>query len=350
MIRNGDSMMKLHRKKRGSFWKKRIKYFPVVPCVALTLLLTGCEGEKPVLPPGESYLADLETRDVAELQKEIRQAKAQNGTEPKEQTEDTGENNERETEEGTSSGSGESRVPDSERESGQEISGESETETEHSGESQTDPSGEEARRARFEALMADLKAQVESGEAKELTPEEIGRLKSKLEGTVIIGDSMAQAAIEYNLMPETSVFFQRGGITRELGPVTEKAVALYPENVIFFTGLNDADHETYDSYPEAYAERVAQVRAALPDAKIWICSMTPPSDALGAVREDLARAPVFDQVLEAWCAASPDATYVDLKWLVRQDWYMADGIHFKRSFYLIWLQYLEGLLEESGSL
>ena len=308
----------------------------IIPAVALTLILTGCGNKPDPVSPGESYLAMLESRDVAEMMNEIREAKAEAETAQlgqKEPAEETGTFSEESEGTKESEGAKESEDP---------------KESEGPGESDDPPERENDPAAKgMEELLSELKTEVERGEARELTPEELGRIKRSLSETVLIGDSMAQAALEYGMMEESQVFFQRGGITRELGPVTEKALGMVPENVIFFTGLNDADHETYDSYPEAYAERVAQVRAALPNARIWICSMTPPSDSLGAVREDLARAPVFDQVLETWCAGSPDATYIDLKWMVRQDWYMDDGIHFKKSFYSVWLRYIDGLVESA---
>ena len=322
--------------------KKRKVLSAVALGLCLALGLSGCSGKKPGMDPGESYLAELETRDVADLMKQIREAEeaarkqseeASWGEEPQSEgsEKESGKDSENDPENGTDNGPENDPEKETDRNSGKDP------ETDHSAETSSPQDSSEE-------LMALLRAQVESGKAEELSPEELGRLKARFSTVAVVGDSMAQALLEYGLLDESQVFYERGGITRNLGPVTDRALQMYPETVIFFTGLNDADHETYDSYPEAYAQRVAQVHAALPEAKILICSMTPPSNSLGAVREDLARAPVFDQVLEGWCAGSPYADYVDLKWMVRQDWYMDDGIHFKRSFYLIWLQYLDDIL------
>ena len=177
-------------------------------------------------------------------------------------------------------------------------------------------------------------------------PDEVQLAKDRniLKDCAVIGDSMAQAVLEYGFLDEAHVFFERGAIIRELKGQIEAASAMLPRTVVFFTGLNDTDHETVDSYVEAYASQIAYVKSLLPDAEIFICSMTPPSDDLAAEREDLAMSVYYADALKTWCEEN-DILCLDLSFLVSQDRYLEDGIHFNYTFYEGWI----GLLAEAVS-
>ena len=125
---------------------------------------------------------------------------------------------------------------------------------------------------------------------------------------------------------------------RKIGPTLDRALSVYPKNVVFLKGLNDCDAEEPDSFIQRYTDWVAYIRQTLPNANIYICSLLPPSKALGAVRPDLARSPLYDDALKAWCPTA-GVTYIDLNWLVYQHLYLSDGIHFTKSFYQLFLRY-----------
>lgn len=254
--------------------------------VLVTLLsLAGC-GNRADISEGKAYIQELENRDVNAVQQAITQAQ--------------------------------------EARSGDAAGG----------------SSREARKAAIERFRANYEAGLIA------PPDEVQLAKDRniLKDCVVIGDSMAQAVLEYGFLDEAHVFFERGAIIRELGGQIEAASAMLPRTVVFFTGLNDTDHETVDSYVEAYASQIAYVKSLLPDAEIFICSMTPPSDDLAAEREDLAMSVYYADALKTWCEEN-DILYLDLSFLVSQDRYLEDGIHFNYTFYEGWI----GLLAEAVS-
>lgn len=198
---------------------------------------------------------------------------------------------------------------------------------------------ENALRAQVQAQMGPLAAQIESLEIPLLSPEQLAYYQQVFANTVVVGDSMAQAVYDYGFLDGNHVYFIRGEAIGNLGGQVDEAMAMLPSSVIFFSGLNGTDYyETPELYAAAYAERINQVLAINPNTKVFVCSMTPPSNELAIYREDLARSPEYDAALQALCASSP-AIYMDLNWMVRQQLYLPDGIHFGEEFYTVWMQY-----------
>ena len=249
------------------------------------LSLAGC-GNRADISEGEAYIQELENRDVNAMQQAITQAqKARSG----------------------------------------------------------DAAGGSSREAR-KAAIERFRANYEAGMIAPPDEVQLAQDRNILKDCAVIGDSMAQAVLEYGFLDEAHVFFERGAIIRELKGQIEAASAMLPRTVVFFTGLNDTDHETVDSYVEAYASQIAYVKSLLPDAEIFICSMTPPSDDLAAEREDLAMSVYYADALKTWCEEN-DILCLDLSFLVSQDRYLEDGIHFNYTFYEGWI----GLLAEAVS-
>lgn len=184
------------------------------------------------------------------------------------------------------------------------------------------------------------KAQIDSASITTLTEEERAAYRSRLSSCAVIGDSMAQAALEYGFLDGAHVFYRRGFAVGQLGDAITEAAAMLPSTVIFFTGLNDTDYYAEpELYAAAYLEKIQELKTLLPNARVFVCSMLPPGNALGAVRPDLARAPLYDDALHRMCDEQ-GIGYIDTTWMVNQSLYMEDGIHFVSSFYDIWIQYV----------
>lgn len=191
-----------------------------------------------------------------------------------------------------------------------------------------------------DAQLLSWKAQIDSASITTLTEEERAAYRSRLSSCAVIGDSMAQAALEYGFLDGAHVFYRRGFAVGQLGDAITEAAAMLPSTVIFFTGLNDTDYYAEpELYAAAYLEKIQELKTLLPNARVFVCSMLPPGNALGAVRPDLARAPLYDDALHRMCDEQ-GIGYIDTTWMVNQSLYMEDGIHFISSFYDIWIQYV----------
>lgn len=182
--------------------------------------------------------------------------------------------------------------------------------------------------------------QAASANIKLLSPGELADLRSRFSSTIIIGDSMAQSFSEYGILDEMHVFYKRGATIDLLSDLLPEVAAQYPVNVIFYTGLNDANkYIMIDDYIAEYMRRINEIRSLLPDVNVYVCSMLPPSDVLGATRDDLVRAPMFSGSLYTMCTEN-NIGYIDTYWMVNQAFYLDDGIHFKADFHHLLLQYM----------
>ena len=278
--------------------------------LVLALLLSGCAHDETISPDlqeGISYLESLEGRDPGEVMSEQAARTSERATDAP-------------TEPPTDSPTD---APETQA---------SETPPPETAPPTTAGPSEE------ELTLERWRQEAESKNVRMLSAEELAWFANRLSDTVFVGDSITQALITDGVLPESLVFYKRGVILREIGPTLDRALETYPANVVFLKGLNDCDAEEPDSFIQRYSDWVAYIREKLPNAKIFICSLLPPSKALGAVRPDLARSPEYDGPLKAWCPTA-GVTYIDLNWLVYQHLYLSDGIHFTKSFYQLFLRY-----------
>ena len=289
----------------------------LLACVLLGAAACGPQGDPSDLSAGKAYLARLESREVADvlaeqsrMAAEHESADASTGapyvpTEP---------------------------VPSSVPEPPSSVPPETTVTVPETEPAPSGPSEEERTLSAWAQEAAENRVRM-------LSASELAWFRNRLSDTVFIGDSVAQALVTEGVLPENRVFFKRGAILRDLEETVLQAVASYPKNVVFFKGLNDVDYETPATYAETYAALCSRIKEALPGVRIFICALLPPSNALGAVREDLARSWMFDNEIHAWCVNS-GVTYIDLHWLVQQHFYLPDGIHFNKAFYQLFLRYV----------
>ncbi len=196
----------------------------------------------------------------------------------------------------------------------------------------------------LDALIAQWNEQLDADTVTNLSEEEQIAVHTLFANTIFFGDSMTQAISDCGFMDAANVVYQRSATIDVLIPKIPEVAATLPQQVIIFTGLNDCNHYTdIADYRRDYVTMLQQLKASIPGVKIVVSSLLPPSDAFGATRPDLARAPQFDQELRAICQEN-DVTYVDSTWIVRQKNYQEDGIHMNRTFYRVWFRYLKALL------
>ena len=304
----------MHRKKSDKY-----AYKLAVLLSGALLALSSCKHQEQPLSPeiqeGVSYLESLESRDPAEVMSE--QARRASEREASQATET------------------QTLPPETEPTAPSDLP--PETMPPETASPETEPPTT-AGPSPEEITLEQWRQEAESNNVRMLSAEELAWFANRLSDTVFVGDSITQALITDGVLPESLVFYKRGVILREIGPTLDRALSTYPANVVFLKGLNDCDAEEPDSFIQRYTDWMAYIREKLPNAKIYICSLLPPSNALGAVRPDLARSPLYDDALQAWCPGA-GVTYIDLHWLVYQHLYLSDGIHFTKSFYQLFLRY-----------
>ncbi len=309
--------------------------------VAVFFIDTMKDKARNVSTPGqESYVAALNDGDLREINAAIRsieselaaeaesRAAAESSAEP---SDGSSENPPTESE----------PVSESEPSTGEETSS---TPTEADSTASEPTSGNDALRLLklpLSELQAFITDELNANSITALSSDELAEIRARFDRTVFFGDSMAQAFIEYELIDATKVVYKRGGTIDTITEKTSSVAGKLPEKVVIFTGLNDCNHymERMDAYEADYRKMLDEIIPIVGASNVYVLSLTPPSNAFGATRADLAQAPVFDQRLREICQ-STGVNYIDLYWMVRQSRYRGDGIHFDKLFYQELLRYL----------
>ena len=156
---------------------------------------------------------------------------------------------------------------------------------------------EDANVQKIDAKIQEL----EQTEADEAAAWKAKSAKEKMDGCIVLGDSTALGFRQNDILSKSQVKSKDGatvsdaegsGLNELLTAVTEAETA--PQKLILCIGRGDVavSGETADAFAANYKSFVEQVKAALPDTKIYVCSipaylsLTSTGDATGSADSD----------------------------------------------------------------
>ena len=156
---------------------------------------------------------------------------------------------------------------------------------------------EDANVQKIDAQIQEL----EQTEADEATAWKAKSAKEKMDGCIVLGDSTALGFRQNDILSKSQVKSKDGatvsdaegsGLNELLTAVTEAETA--PQKLILCIGRGDVavSGETADAFAANYKSFVEQVKAALPDTKVYVCSipaylsLTSTGDATGSADSD----------------------------------------------------------------
>lgn len=168
-------------------------------------------------------------------------------------------------------------------------------------------------------------------------------LSVRFQHSLVMGDSLAEAFLDYQLLNSSNVLAIRGRRTDNIDAEIAQAIQLAPRHIFLSYGMNDLLYcrGDADRFVKQYQKQIHKLKQALPDTKIYICSLIP-IDASAIVQSpDLASYTAFNKELQKMCEQE-HIHYIDNTTLM--DWspsvYEADGIHPKYPYYPIWLAHM----------
>ena len=156
---------------------------------------------------------------------------------------------------------------------------------------------EDANVQKIDAQIQEL----EQTEADEAAAWKAKSAKEKMDGCIVLGDSTALGFRQNDILSKSQVKSKDGatvsdaegsGLNELLTSVTEAETA--PQKLILCIGRGDVavSGETADTFAANYKSFVEQVKAALPDTKVYVCSipaylsLTSTGDATGSADSD----------------------------------------------------------------
>ena len=162
-------------------------------------------------------------------------------------------------------------------------------------------------------------------------------LKDFFTGIVVMGDSIAEGLVAYDILNPSSVVASIGGRVGNLDGELIRLRELNPSIVFLSYGLNDIllENMSVETFIESYGELVGQIQGILPDTRIIINAVFPVRVDVLATHPSLERVADFNVALREF-AHSRQITFVDSTDLANETFYEEDGIHFLPDFYRYW--------------
>lgn len=168
--------------------------------------------------------------------------------------------------------------------------------------------------------------------------------KQIYENAIIMGDSMAMALLDYQLLNPNQVVSKRG---RTVGNNEEDIAivkGLSPQTLFLQYGLNDmpAFRGNIDGWITAYEGMIHDLKESLPATDLYVIAITPLTSKGQGVNEYNHRYLEFNEALKTMCERL-EIKFIDPGFLVDpndMEQYQADGIHPGYSYFPKWLSYM----------
>ncbi len=178
-------------------------------------------------------------------------------------------------------------------------------------------------------------------EQQDNNAEDTRSIKEKFTGAVVLGDSVAEGFLEYDILNASSVAAEIGVHLDELDEQIAKVKELSPSVLFLYLGMNDvtATNGDVDSFISEYRAVLTQLKEEGPDAHIFVNSIFPVQDKAIAEEPLREKIPDYNEALKELCD-SQTVAFIDNTSLVEEQYYEQDGMHFKADFYPIWAQHM----------
>ena len=177
-------------------------------------------------------------------------------------------------------------------------------------------------------------AQLESQDSGE---EDTRSAKEKFASSVVMGDSITEGLVEYDVLSASSVVSKIGVHLDELDDQVAQVKELNPQVIFLTFGMNDIieDGEDTEQFRSDYEALVKQIQEEVPDAHIFVNSIFPVLDTAVENEPALERISEYNTVLSEMCTKL-QIGFIDNTELVSDQYYEEDGIHFKAECYPLW--------------
>lgn len=181
-------------------------------------------------------------------------------------------------------------------------------------------------------------------EAEEMSAQDAKSLQQRMESVVLVGDSVAEGFLDYEILEADSVVARKGMRADTAGADIQKALELSPSLLILSFGLNDLEYCKGDSsrYIQEYEKRIQEIREQAPELPLCVNAILPVLPEAVERKEALGHVEKFNEALQQMCERL-QVTYIDSGDLLegKEEWYQKDAIHLKYDFYPLWLARME---------
>lgn len=170
-----------------------------------------------------------------------------------------------------------------------------------------------------------------------------GEYKDIFKNDLFIGDSITKALVTYKFLPSQNVCAKIGIGNDKLRGYLDNAEKSDPEKIFLLCGVNDLDGSLdKESFRRSYDQLVKAVKSKYHNSKIYVQSILPLSPN-GEQKPPYVKNSHINECNKIIMdiAKSQGVTYLNISQVINSNnVYEADGLHFKSTFYPLWLKYL----------
>lgn len=164
-------------------------------------------------------------------------------------------------------------------------------------------------------------------------------LAKQFSNTIIIGDSIAEGLVEYQVLPSANVIAVRGASVDKIKDAIKKAISYKPETVFLEFGMNDLERYkgNSDAFITEYKKRIVELQSGLPKVEIFVNNILPIKQVAIDKTPENAYYNRFNYAISKMCKEmglvylTNDALLYDIA-----NAYESDGIHPTYAFYPLW--------------
>lgn len=186
--------------------------------------------------------------------------------------------------------------------------------------------------------IAEIEKKVQKIEETDGKVNEEKNYKAVFENSVIMGDSIVESIEEYEILSSSSVVAKIGASIVNLDDQIDTVVNLNPQTIFLSYGLNDISTTNGNTtlFIERYEKLLEKLQNRMPDARLFVNSIFPVLEKSYAVYPEYKDLDKYNIELKKMCEKH-HIPFIDTASLVSDNDYEPDGIHFKASFYPLWL-------------
>lgn len=169
--------------------------------------------------------------------------------------------------------------------------------------------------------------------------------KTSFKDGLFFGDSITEGLSFYEYLNEANVISSMGITLYKAPAELDKVTLSHPKNIFLLFGINDIDGVmTDEKFISEYTTFIHAIRSKFPAAKIYVQSILPVTADATKKKPALTNARIEDLNADlSKLAKQEKISYLDIAAVTKNapaSLYEPDGIHFKSSFYPMWLNYI----------
>lgn len=189
--------------------------------------------------------------------------------------------------------------------------------------------------------IEEVNEKVKENQKKLMLNNDSGPIKEHFQNAVIVGDSIAEGLLDYDILDKSQVFCKRGLRIDNCDDYLDQALLSKPDYIFLEFGVNDIKiwQEEVDKYIEGFKEKIEYIKKKDKNIKIFINEVLPVSAYARRLIPAYDYIDRYNDELIDLCKEL-DITFIKCSFILdtMENIYERDGVHPKPGFYEKWAQ------------